>query len=235
MGKAYAITDLHGRLDLWKEAQKIFKEDDKIFFLGDAMDRGPYGYELMLELLQDKRVTYIKGNHEDLMEEGIRAVLGEGLREDFELWYQVNGGYTTWNKIKKCSDKTLLGMADTLHNLPCSVFYVNKKKQVIFMNHAGVPPFFAESATDYDFMWKRTYYLNQYDWTPDWMSPNKWRQEWNNTYLVHGHTPSKTKEIIKYSQGHAFNIDIGAVWFGKAAILDLDTLEPIYIYASEGK
>ena len=36
--KTYAITDLHGRLDLWKEVKKILQPNDKVYFLGDAMD-----------------------------------------------------------------------------------------------------------------------------------------------------------------------------------------------------
>lgn len=37
-----------------------------IIFLGDAIDRGPDGYKIMKELLDNPKVVYLKGNHEDI-------------------------------------------------------------------------------------------------------------------------------------------------------------------------
>ena len=94
--KTYAITDLHGRLDLWKEVKKILQPNDKVYFLGDAMDRGPDGYALFLELLSDERVVYLKGNHEDMMANGINAyVYCSDPHDDFGLWALSNGGLLT--------------------------------------------------------------------------------------------------------------------------------------------
>lgn len=37
----YALSDLHGYLDLYKQIKEFLKPEDKVYFLGDAGDRGP--------------------------------------------------------------------------------------------------------------------------------------------------------------------------------------------------
>ena len=231
-GKTYAITDLHGRLDLWKEVKKILQPNDKIYFLGDAMDRGPDGYALFLELLSDERVVYLKGNHEDMMAKGIEDyVTCSDIYDDFGLWTLSNGGSSTWNSIRTLSDEVLLQIVARLRKLPCEAVYVNKKGQTVYMNHAGIPPMFREGKGEWDFIWNRKYY---YEKKPDFWDKENWNPEWDNSYLVHGHTPIKEDiGILKYSDGHCFNLDIGAVWRNKTVLFDLDTFKPIYITIGE--
>ena len=61
MGRTFALSDLHGQWGLWQQIKQFLNQDDKLYFLGDAIDRGPKGYEIMKELLCDSRVTYIMG------------------------------------------------------------------------------------------------------------------------------------------------------------------------------
>ena len=224
-GKTYAITDLHGRLDLWKEVKKILQPNDKVYFLGDAMDRGPDGYALFLELLSDERVVYLKGNHEDMMANGINAyVYCSDPHDDFGLWTYFNGGLSTWDSIRTLSDEVLLQIVARLRKLPCEAVYVNKKGQTVYMNHAGIPPMFREGKSEWDFIWNRKYYYEKREWNP----------EWDNSYLVHGHTPIKEDiGILKYSDDHCFNLDIGTVWRNKTVLFDLDTFKPTYITIGE--
>ena len=231
-GKTYAITDLHGRLDLWKEVKKILQPNDKVYFLGDAMDRGPDGYALFLELLSDERVVYLKGNHEDMMAKGIEDyVTCSDIYDDFGLWTLSNGGSSTWNSIRTLSDEVLLQIVARLRKLPCEAVYVNKKGQTVYMNHAGIPPMFREGKSEWDLIWNRKYY---YEKKPDFWDKENWNPEWDNSYLVHGHTPIKRDiGILKYSDGHCFNLDIGAVWRNKTVLLDLDTFKPTYITIGE--
>ena len=62
----YACSDLHGRLDLFKQIQNFLKPDDTLFILGDVIDRGPNGWKLFKEVKRDKRCILLKGNHEDM-------------------------------------------------------------------------------------------------------------------------------------------------------------------------
>ena len=67
----YACSDLHGNWELWLEIKKFLKPEDKMFFLGDAADRGDSGWTILKEMLNDKRITYIAGNHDIMLADRI--------------------------------------------------------------------------------------------------------------------------------------------------------------------
>ena len=62
MGKVFAISDLHGMYDLWKQVQETLQSDDILYMLGDAADRGPDGWKIIKEALGDPRVRYAHGH-----------------------------------------------------------------------------------------------------------------------------------------------------------------------------
>ena len=82
----YAVSDLHGRYDLWEKIKSHLQENDVIYFLGDAIDRGPDGLKLMQELLTDKRVHYIIGNHEEMMLNCGTTLSMLGSPNHYALW-----------------------------------------------------------------------------------------------------------------------------------------------------
>ena len=45
---AYAFTDLHGQYEFWKQIKEFCQPDDKLYFLGDAADRGSDGVRIMV-------------------------------------------------------------------------------------------------------------------------------------------------------------------------------------------
>ena len=55
----YACSDLHGNWELWTEIKKFLKPDDTLYYLGDATDRGPDGWAILKEMLNDSRINYI--------------------------------------------------------------------------------------------------------------------------------------------------------------------------------
>ena len=79
MGKVYASSDWHGNGELAIKVLNYLQPDDKLYFLGDAIDRGPHGYQIMTQLLEDKRVIYMLGNHEQMMLEAIQHMIKYGL------------------------------------------------------------------------------------------------------------------------------------------------------------
>ena len=69
MHDVFFFTDIHGMGCLYNKIMDYcLKEDPEctIIFGGDACDRGPDGYRIMQELLNNPRVVYLKGNHEDM-------------------------------------------------------------------------------------------------------------------------------------------------------------------------
>ena len=43
MGRVFALSDLHGQRGLWQQVKQFLNQDDKLYFLGDAIARGPRG------------------------------------------------------------------------------------------------------------------------------------------------------------------------------------------------
>ena len=68
----YAIGDIHGCFTALKtifDSLKI-KEDDKVIFLGDYVDRGPQCRQLLewlVEKSENKNFIFLRGNHEQMM------------------------------------------------------------------------------------------------------------------------------------------------------------------------
>lgn len=96
--RAYAIGDVHGRLDLLERMIEAIDRDrqasaparDYLVILGDVVDRGPDSrgvIEFLMNLSTDMRLVFLMGNHEEMM----LRVLGdepEALRQ----WFTY-GGY----------------------------------------------------------------------------------------------------------------------------------------------
>ena len=93
--------------------QKInLSEEDHLYILGDALDRGPEPMKVILDILSRKNITYIIGNHDYLFLYFIRK-LGLNLsqtenmsKEDIEkkIWAdikEINSTLTTYKHMKK--------------------------------------------------------------------------------------------------------------------------------------
>ena len=162
----YALADLHGRLDIFNEGLKYLTPEDKIYFLGDAADRGPDGWAVMKAILKDKRFIYIKGNHEDLM---IKAIDDFKFSDEkwhwdnaLNLWYW-NGGESTHNAFYEdgtISDEEKKNILNQIKNLPFCTLYTNKNDLHILLSHAGCNSVEeAEYLDEEHFIWDRTHFM----------------------------------------------------------------------------
>lgn len=237
MGKVYACSDLHGMYELWKQIENHLQEDDKLIFLGDAADRGSDGIQIMAELLADPRATYLKGNHEDMMVRVCSEYL-EGISYNVPLWMQ-NGGNQTLEDFLKFPEHYQLLLLSKLAALPLVAMYENKNGQKIHLSHAGgkMRDIVLEVDEDLDFLWDRFHFFEYFE-------PNSPSCD-ENLYIVHGHTPTQIlnkkiggtysdNEIRVYCDGHKIDIDTGCFASKQIALLNLDTLEPVYFRLEEG-
>ena len=77
MHDVFYFTDIHGACPLFDAIMNFCKEQDSestIIFGGDAIDRGSDGYQIMKELLNNPKVVYLKGNHEDMFTKAAREI-----------------------------------------------------------------------------------------------------------------------------------------------------------------
>ena len=211
----YVFSDLHGRKDLWLKANReVFGPNDTIYFLGDAADRGPDGWELIKLLLDDPRVIYIKGNHEEMLIEAIeKPLLNLRLLE-------LNGGATTYDGYICDSEKNQKKYISKLKELPLLIITQNNTGQIINLSHAGYTPIY--NPTEDDLLWDRSHIYHEWP-------------ENENSIVIHGHTPiqhlidNKDCQIVCYADDHKYDIDLGAFISNKLGILNLDTFEEIIV------
>lgn len=219
MNKTYCFTDIHGNYNLWRQIHDYCDATDTIYFLGDAADRGEDGLQIIQELLRDKRVIYLKGNHEDIFVD-VGAELAEGIGWSASLWRQ-NGGKPTIDSFKRLSYDSQIYYIKRLASLPEKAEYINKNEQKIILSHAGFTP---GNAGPLDLLWDRKHI---YDTWPV-------EDEYKNTYIVHGHTPTlsffRCQDIVYYCDGHKIDLDVATIVTNKIVLFDLDTLQIAKIF-----
>ncbi len=69
MGFTYVMSDLHGMYREYVQMleQIHFSDDDRMYILGDVIDRGANGILLLQDIMSRENVTLLLGNHEDMM------------------------------------------------------------------------------------------------------------------------------------------------------------------------
>jgi serine/threonine protein phosphatase 1 len=210
----YIATDLHGNYNHWQKIKDFLKEDDKLYYLGDAVDRGWHGWDVFKELVDDSRVTFIKGNHEDMMYNSYRTT-GPAAIEWFKTWRKNGGGLTEFNMQERdMSQETLDYYLDIIAIMP-TYEAVKIEDRTYILSHAGFTPddafcLLSDDERDWKLIWDRKHIFTEW---PDNMS---------KVYIVHGHTPHQllasasifiddiTAEIpFTYCDGHKIDLDMG--------------------------
>ena len=224
----YAVSDLHGRYDLFQMIKDFIKPEDKVYVIGDCGDRGKDGWAIIKEVYENPQFIYIKGNHEDMLIEAMKT-------GDKSLCY-YNGGKPTY-EAWKYKDGHNMSWAAKLQRLSTEEVYINKRGQRIVMCHAGYTLHLESYVSDEDRLWDRTHFNAM------------WDTNYVDTFIVHGHTPIPYMDDYLYRVGcdveleglvspgvfwyceddrginHKCNIDCGAFFTGHTALLNLDTFE----------
>lgn len=161
----YACSDLHGNWELWLEIKKFLKSEDKMFFLGDAADRGDSGWAILKEMLNDERITYIAGNHDIMLADRI----GNPNSYRIANLHHSNGGFPTWEAAE--NDPEAKEIMVKIRRLPKYAVYENADGLKIFMSHSGS----TNIDDDEDLIWDRTEYVST-------------KNHSDYDVIVHGHT-----------------------------------------------
>ena len=124
----YCLSDIHGHYSLFcLLLDKIkFGGGDKIYVLGDIIDKGPESVRLAKLLFSMPDAVCIAGNHEYDFLKYYRALLGQ--TSDYDEVLRTLQNYFT--------DGDLLDW-DTVDRLDALPFYVERKKWIGV--HAGIP------------------------------------------------------------------------------------------------
>lgn len=230
----YACSDIHGQYELFKQIKSFLQPDDIVYFLGDAMDRGPSGWKIMKEILCDNRFIYLRGNHENMLIDAINEYF---KLEHFGSKCQLvlsNGGNLTLDAILRESEQFAIEWANQLKKLPIYAEYSNTQGKQILLSHAGFTPHLDNNnnliiPSDYDLIWNREHFYDEFD-----------AETFPNTIIVHGHTPipyiiedlrlspwTRCPGPLWYDNNHKVCLDSGAFATKLIYLLNLDTFEHI--------
>lgn len=213
----YAVADLHGQYELWKQIQDYLKPEDKLIIAGDCVDRGPKGFTILMEALQDPRCTVLKGNHEMMLQRYLET-------KDPQVWFW-NGGKETLADMT-ANDADLNALKSLLEILP---LWARVGKTIVC--HAGFNPIEVDldELDEDDFVWDRSHFY------ADWESAK------GIDKIVFGHTPiphlateldrwkipyeNEGDIKLTFADGHKICIDAGAFATSHIGLLDLTTFE----------
>ncbi len=89
----YAMSDIHGNLDKYKSILQLieFSEEDELYIIGDVIDRGAHGIELLMDIRKRSNVHLIMGNHELMAVQTLLAKDEREWEDKLDLWI-MNGG-----------------------------------------------------------------------------------------------------------------------------------------------
>ena len=231
----YVASDLHGCSPEAFQAllrRAGFADRDILFVLGDVIDRGEHGAELLLWLTQQPNVQLILGNHEEMLlscgfllkevsEESLAALKEQDLNA-LEEWL-LNGGAPTIRGLRKLlhsAPALVEGILDYLWDAPLYE-QVEAGGRRYVLTHAGLGNFRPDKPLeDYsleELLWERPTLDTQYD---------------TNATVIFGHTP--TGYFGKQYGGRALKtdtwicIDIGANGTKPPMLLRLDDEKEFY-------
>lgn len=217
--KVYAVSDLHGNYAAYEAIKRFIQPEDKVYCLGDCGDRGPQPWETITAVYNDPQFIYLKGNHEDMLVNAMKEWIPEHI-SGYELQLlEYNGGHRTFKAWKNGPERNK--WVKRLEGLPTYMVYINTSGQTITLTHAGYTPPAMPRADE--LLWSREHFNDE------------WPKGEENHIIVHGHTPTSymtwdTYEVFRYCNGHKIDIDILTWRTNKVALLNLDTLEPIYLH-----
>lgn len=234
----YSVSDLHGCYEQWSQIRQFLKEDDTLYVLGDCIDRQTSGLGILQEAIGDPRCIVLCGNHEDMMMNALDEEVQYGY-SDYWIWrWFQNGGQVTYDEWQEAGRD--FGWIGRIKALPLWAEYTNVHGDHILMTHSGCLP---KIGYGFDPSLRRLWV-----WDRDHLKEKRWHRD-KNEFVVHGHTTTihllenlnileesdiSNPLLVKYCQNHKINIDLCAHYTGICALLNLDSLQPIY-FNSEGK
>ena len=239
MKNIYITSDIHGDL---KKFKKLLEEinlsdDDVLIVVGDVIDRGEDGLDILKIIMEKDNIILLKGNHEDIMLNFIKNRYTNDADLYARHWFE-NGGYSTFIKYEELNETDKAEIYDYLNKLEYyKILTINNVKYVIV--HAGfiyLPQIELESMLNMqknDLLWVRRKFLNRInDLDLDYK-------------VIHGHTPvTKFPKIMNNLDEYTLerinehkiihlkntiSIDCGAGYNHNLSCIRLNDLQEFYI------
>ena len=214
----YVMSDLHGQYDAYIEMLEKtgFSERDALYVVGDAIDRGAGGVDILMDMMDRSNIVLLRGNHEQMMLEAMAQP--EPSDDDISLWLEYNGGKTTFDAYIKLEAEQRQAVLDYLWDTPVDMDLTVAGASYYLVH--GCPSPVNEL---YSMIWDRV----------DPVDPAHKR---DGMTVVFGHTPTPyyQNEIpwgIFFGDG-IIGIDCGCashMWQARLGCLRLDDMKAFYV------
>ena len=136
----YAVSDLHGQYGIFEKLLECieFSDDDYLYVLGDAIDRGPDGIRILLKIMNSPNMDLLIGNHEFLM---LNSVDADGSVDDVpgrdsNLWMNYNGGNYTFAGYRELSRGERISLLSWLNSRMLSTL-VMRGARTVCLTHSN--------------------------------------------------------------------------------------------------
>lgn len=232
----YVTSDLHGfPLDDFKRLLDCagFCDDDYLFVLGDVVDRGEHGVELLRWMTGEPNVQLILGNHESMLlrceflfREISQEALAELSQDDLDAFsnWMLNGAAPTvqgLRTLQKEDPEIFAGVMDYLKDAPLyDTVSINNKHYILV--HSGLDNFSPDRPLHryepYDMLWARPTLETRY---------------YDGATVIFGHTPTEFLDPLQ--KGRAIRtdtwicIDAGVATGCNPMLLRLDDEKEFYL------
>lgn len=232
----YVCSDLHGYpLDKFqKMLEKIsFGKDDFMYILGDVVDRGDNGIEILMWLKEQDNIELLMGNHElmmlkcefiigDINEEnciGLELTLEE--KTQYYMNWLSNGGNTTLAGLKRVKQKDRKAVFEYIKKCPLYEDITVGGRRFV-LTHSAIADFREDKPLS-------EYKPRELVWTRHSLEAKYFT---DGTMCVFGHTPT-VYFGSQYADRAIFtdtwiDVDTGAGYGYTPMILRLDDLKAIY-------
>lgn len=222
MARTYVIGDIHGALKALKQIlEKINpQQEDLLVFLGDYVDgwsESAAVISYLIELEQQHRCIFIKGNHD--------AWCADWLKGDLpnNTWLQ-HGGKSTVESYKPFNDQQKQAHLEFFNRM--QNYYVDEQNRLFI--HAGFSSMHGPDHEHYasNYSWDRTL------WEMALTMDNRIAKDsklypkrlllYSEIYI--GHTPTLNYDTdIPMKACNVWNLDTGAAFYGRLSAMDIDT------------
>jgi len=228
----YLTSDLHGYpLGKFKTMlERVgFSDSDTLYVLGDCIDRGSDGINILLWLMNKRNATLIAGNHEDMMltcdflfesdyNSALSSLTPKKLNE-YAVWMS-NSGRPTLDALQTLNAAKAERLFDFIRQAPIYVS-LNVNGREFLLTHSGLGSFSEDrdisQYSRYDLLWNR---------------PGMHDEYYDDKTVVFGHTPT-----VYYSEDYKgralktrtwIDIDVGAGLGLNPMLFRLDDMQEFY-------
>ena len=131
----YVVSDIHGEDDRFHAMLQTinFSDEDTLYILGDVIDRGPHGVELLREIMATPNMKMLLGNHEFMC---LRYFAPNAPEKHIQHWNR-NGNAPTLEGFSKLTEAQKQEVLDFLRTLPTH-FTSGKRAELLYLVH-GLP------------------------------------------------------------------------------------------------